>query len=299
VGKAGATVAGALAAAGAPPVVLWERSGERADLAARALGLTVVSGQSPPLALAEADAWLLAVPDGALGELAEALASTPGLLPPQVVLHLSGALDSTPLAPLAADGTTLASLHPARALPDPLSSARAHDPTGLRAICAARLQACPFGLLADDERGAAAATSLAETLGGHVVRLAPGGKVSYHAACVLASNGLVTLLDAAARLAAPGLEVPAQGVALMVGLAASTVHAVAQRGPAGALTGPVARGDSDTVAAHLQALAGTDERALYLALAEATLALARRAPTAGEPLRAIGEVLQRARTGES
>ena len=74
------------------------------------------------------------------------------------------------------------------------------------------------------------------------------GRAAYHAAASIASNFLVTLEDAAERVAAgAGLD-PAEARELLAPLVRSTVENWAARGPERALTGPIARGDEATVA---------------------------------------------------
>jgi predicted short-subunit dehydrogenase-like oxidoreductase (DUF2520 family) len=78
--------------------------------------------------------------------------------------------------------------------------------------------------------------------------------VRYHAAACIASNHLVALLDQVSRVA----PIPLEAFLPLVG---ATVENVATMGPAAALTGPVARGDVETVRRHLDALSGADRDA--------------------------------------
>jgi predicted short-subunit dehydrogenase-like oxidoreductase (DUF2520 family) len=108
-----------------------------------------------------------------------------------------------------------------------------------------------------------------------VLEVSAGGKPAYHAAAVLASNYVVALLAAAERLLADA-GVPGEGGrAALAALAAGAVANVAERGPVAALTGPIARGDADTVRRHLARLSPED-RSLYCVLARETVELARR-----------------------
>ena len=79
-------------------------------------------------------------------------------------------------------------------------------------------------------------------------------RVSYHAAACIASNHLVALLDQVRRVA----PIPLEAFLPLVG---ATVENVTALGPAAALTGPVARGDVETVRRHLDVLAGPDRDA--------------------------------------
>jgi predicted short-subunit dehydrogenase-like oxidoreductase (DUF2520 family) len=98
-----------------------------------------------------------------------------------------------------------------------------------------------------------------------------GARARYHAAATIAANHLVALLAQAMRVADDAGVPPAA----LLPLVRATVDNVDALGPAGALTGPVARGDADTVARHLDALTDRDA-ALYRALAREALELSGR-----------------------
>jgi predicted short-subunit dehydrogenase-like oxidoreductase (DUF2520 family) len=107
-------------------------------------------------------------------------------------------------------------------------------------------------------------------LDGRAFEVADADRALYHAAACIASNHLVALLGSAERVAAEA-GVPLEAYLDLVG---GTVGNVAALGPAVALTGPAARGDERTIAAHRAALAARapDELAAY----DALVALARR-----------------------
>jgi predicted short-subunit dehydrogenase-like oxidoreductase (DUF2520 family) len=116
------------------------------------------------------------------------------------------------------------------------------------------------------------ARGLATRLGMRPIEIAPSDRAAYHAAASIASNFLVTLEAAAGRLAATvGME-----RADLVPLVRATVDNWARLGPERALTGPVARGDEETVARQRQAIAerSPDLVPLFDALVDATRALA-------------------------
>ncbi|TJZ68633.1 DUF2520 domain-containing protein [Chitiniphilus eburneus] len=188
-------------------------------------------------ALPAAELWLIATPDGAIAQIAAMLAQTGRPRAGDLVFHASGALDAGVLAPLADRGVDCGSLHPALSFADPQ-----------RALASLPGTACAL-------EGAAAALprleALAHALGGLPFRLAPGGKAAYHAATVVASNYLVTLAALAQRLAGQaGLDADATN-AVLGPLMRQTLDNVLALGPATALTGPIARGDAQTVARHL------------------------------------------------
>jgi len=185
------------------------------------------------------DLVVIATPDHAVAEVAAALAPTDAV----VVAHLSGALGLTPLA----GHPAVAVLHPLVALPDPSRGAE-------------RLVGAWFGLSTD---GDPIVEAIVEELHGRIVRVAEDDWARYHAAAVVASNHLVALLGQVERIAGT-IDAPLEAY---LDLARGALADVADLGPAGALTGPVRRGDLATVQRHLEALP-VSERLAYQVLAE-------------------------------
>ena len=225
-GRAGGSVHGALVAAG------WTSGGvlgRHDDLSAAAHGV---------------DLLVLATPDGSLAEVAASVVPVAST----VVAHLSGATGLDVLA----DHPSRASVHPLVSLPDPETGAQ-------------RLQGAWFALAGRSPAGQSSALDLVrrlvDDLGGRAVTVADDDRATYHAAAVVASNHLVALLGQVERLAA-SVGVPLEA---FLDLAAGSLDNVQAVGPAAALTGPAARGDEATIAAHLAALP-PDERATYEAL---------------------------------
>ena len=223
---------------------------------------------TPPLALhpgGRADALrrasvvCLAVPDGAITPLAAELVREGAIGSSSVVLHLSGLLDRAALEPLAASGAGLGSFHPLQTIADPAAGPE-------------RLAGAYAGI-EGDERALAVGESLATALRMHTVRLAGAAKAVYHAGAVMAANYTVALAAVAERLAAAA-GVPAQAAARIYLPLVRGAAANLDLGPAVALTGPVRRGDAQTVAAHLGALDPAD-RVLYRRLGLEALRLAR------------------------
>lgn len=249
-GRAGMAVALALAARGWRATAVAGRSSEAESTrrAATALGAPAV-----PVEVVGRDSELavIATPDGEIAGAAAALA--PSLQPGALVVHLSGARSLHELDAVlhARPDVEVASLHPLQSLPS--GEVGQHRLAG--AWCAIE--------------GAAGVERLAVTLGMRPFRLDPADRVRYHAAACVASNHLVALLGQVERLA-EAAGVPA---AAFLPLVRATLANVDELGLAAALTGPVARGDADTVAAHLDSLP-PDERDTYRALAAAALRLA-------------------------
>jgi len=207
------------------------------------------TGRDEPVPRAEA--VLLCVPDA---DIAEAARASDGAAP--LIGHCSGA---TPIAGLGPGGF---GLHPLQTF------AGGEGPERFRgAGCAVA------GATAD---ALAAAAGLARALGMRPFEVDDPGRAAYHAAASIASNFLVTLEDAAERVAAgAGLD-PAEARELLAPLVRSTVENWAARGPERALTGPIARGDEATVVLQRDAIAETAPEllALFDELTERTRALA-------------------------
>jgi predicted short-subunit dehydrogenase-like oxidoreductase (DUF2520 family) len=191
---------------------------------------------------------------------------------------MSGLHDRSSLLALEASGAGLGSLHPLQTFPS-----GAGDPGLLAGVPA---------IVEGDPRAVAAARALATGLGmGTTIELPAAEKTRYHAAAVMASNYLVVLADIAERLATEA-GAGKDATQLFQPIMRQTLANIAARGTAGALTGPVRRGDAGTVAAHLAVLHGGD-RDVYVALAQEALALARRAGLAGPAVERIEQVLKR------
>jgi predicted short-subunit dehydrogenase-like oxidoreductase (DUF2520 family) len=191
----------------------------------------------------EADVVIVATPDDAIAATGATLA--PALRTGALVVHLSGAstLHELDGVLLARPDVEVGSLHPLQSLPS--GDVGRHRLAG--AWCAVD--------------GSPRVERIALTLGMRPFRVDAADRVRYHAAACVASNHLVALLGQVERLAAHA-GVPFDA---FLPLVRGTVDNVDDLGPGAALTGPVARGDDETVARHVDALPD-DERDAYEAL---------------------------------
>jgi predicted short-subunit dehydrogenase-like oxidoreductase (DUF2520 family) len=223
-------------------------------VAARLGARLVARGEDPDLRNCRLLA--IATPDSRIAAVCSALA--PRLEPGAGVVHFSGA---TSVEALAAASGPRASVHP-------LQTVWADRGPG-------QLEGAHAAVTGDWELGA----GLARNLGMIPFALADEAKPVYHAASVFASNYLVTLTHAAVvLLQRAGVEREAALTALRP-LQHRTVD-VAGLPP----TGPIARGDAATVAAHLRAV-GPDLEPLYRALGRATLPIV--SPDAADAVREV------------
>jgi predicted short-subunit dehydrogenase-like oxidoreductase (DUF2520 family) len=261
-GKVGRVLGRLFAASGSFVVQdVLTRSPASADEAVRFIGSgAAVAGFADMRA---ADVWMLAVSDDAIEPVCGLLAQN-AKLAGSVVFHCSGAKSSAALEAAARAGAMTASLHPVRSFADPAHVAQHFEAT----FCGIEGDAGALALLGE----------ALTRIGGEAVPIDAAAKTVYHAASVFASNYLVTVLDAALR------SYKAAGISDEVArrlagpLAQESLDNVLRLGPDAALTGPIARGDTSTVARQQAALDGwdADSGALYRALALATSALALR-----------------------
>lgn len=256
-GRAGCSFYENLYSKGYPVAGPWSRS-EAGAAAARADGIPATTA---PLAsvIAGADVVLLAVADRAIGAMASELAKLPAG-PGAVCAHLSGAHGLDVLAPAAAAGWHVGSLHPL------LSIASRH----------ASLAGAWASVDAAGPDTADRLAGIAADLGLSVLRPS-GDRARYHAAACVAGNYAQALLEAAIRLL-ESTGVPRDDAwAALVPLLRSAVENAAGHGPAAGLTGPIARGDVETVRRHLASLAAlgdTSVEALYRGCAQVAAELA-------------------------
>lgn len=206
---------------------------------------------------AMADIVVIAVPDPRVAETARKLARVRSHWGGTVVLHTSGVLSSRALGSLRRKGAAVGSLHPLYPFPRPLKG----FPRGVA-----------FGI-EGDRRARKAAGALARALGGVPIPITGKAKTLYHAAAVLAAGHVMTLFDLGVRaLVRAGVPRTIAPRALLP-LAHDTLRAYARWGKR-AWTGPLQRGDAETVRHHLVALRRLPRlhHHVYVALARAGLA---------------------------
>ena len=253
VGRAGGPLAAALARAGHRVVgvhAVSERS--RRQVEAFLPGTPLMPAAA---VMAAADLVLVTVPDDVLPDLILGLADTDAVTPGQFVVHASGRFGTAVLEPATRLGALPLALHPVMTF------------TGSRTDLD-RLAGCPFGVTAPPVLRPVAEALVVE-VGGDPMWVPEEARPLYHAALASGANHLVTLVaQTLDLLGTAGIADPAGMVRPLLMAALDNVLAMGDE----ALTGPVARGDAGTVAAHLEALsrAAPEARAGYLAMARLT-----------------------------
>ena len=229
--------------------------------------------------------WLIlvATPDDAVPKAAAALAASGGVGRDHAVLHLSGLLDRTALAPLVGTGAALGSFHPLQSIAEP-------------ATAADRLRGA-FAGIEGDPRALTVGRALADALGMTAVPIAAAAKPLYHAGAVFAANYTTALSSVAARLASDAGVPPDVAARMYLPLAAGAAANLVELGATQALTGPIRRGDVGTIRAHLAALP-PELRPLYRELARAAVPLAREAGLPEAAVRAVLDVLKEGKSAD-
>jgi predicted short-subunit dehydrogenase-like oxidoreductase (DUF2520 family) len=236
-GRVGAVLGAALSGAG--QVVVGASAVSRASLRRAADLLPDAPVLPPDEVVRRADLVLLAVPDDVLVDLVAGLATTGAFRTGQIVVHTSGARGVDVLAPAADRGVLPLALHPAMTF-----TGRAEDVARLAGAC--------VGVTVADETGWSVGEALVLEMGAEPVRVPPEARPLYHAALAHGANHLATLVrDTVDTLESAGV-VPAER--LLGPLLEAALDNTLRHGDR-ALTGPVARGDLDTVRLHLQVLA--------------------------------------------
>jgi predicted short-subunit dehydrogenase-like oxidoreductase (DUF2520 family) len=262
-GRVGTAFARYLAGAGYRPAGFSSRSPESARAAATLAGAPDQWFAEAWDAARTADILLITTPDGVIAETCREITKNGGIRKDSVVLHCSGMLPSTILTSAADGGAKIGSMHP------------------LQSFAARQYTDNPFaGIMMAVEGDAAAieaARMMAEDLGATPFAIRTDGKTLYHASAVAASNYLATLMAVAVKLMAASGAPEKDAFKILKPLVMGTLGNIETLGATDALTGPIARGDVDTVAAHLTAIGNlsADMLKLYKQLGRATVPLAR------------------------
>lgn len=255
-GRVGAVLGAALRGAGHHVVGVHAVSTDSQDRAEALLpGVPVLE---IPEILRRSELILLAVPDDVLADVVTGAAEAGYFQPGQLVIHTSGGNGTAVLAPAEQAGAVTLAIHPAMTF------------TGM-SLDLQRLTAAAFAVTAAQEV-LPVAQALAVEMGGEPVVVAEEDRPAYHAALAHASNHVNILTAQSAQiLERIGIADPSRVLGPL--MQASLDNALASG--AGALTGPVARGDTGTVAQHLEVLAGAnmppDVRRAYAAMAQSAV----------------------------
>lgn len=263
------------------------RLGASLGLALRALGPTLVGYVArTSTGRSRAEGWLggsasarledlvaqkpqlcfLAVPDSELPEVAARLGALLDSGDAPLVAHTSGATSVEILDPCAKTGAVTFAFHPLQTFADP--------PTATERFSEAAVAITPG---APDDSGASVGFAIARLLRARPFLLADHHRALYHAAASLACNYLVTLQHLATDMFVRSGLPPDDALSMFLPLVRATLDNIELYGTTQALTGPLSRGDIDTIRSHLAAISrdATEIDAVYRTLGLATLAIVR------------------------
>ena len=277
-GSVGSSIGRGLAAAGITVAGVYCRDPEHAAQAAGTVGAPPFSG-ALPTAIRDANVVLATVPDLAIEPVAERAVEAAVTSDQQVWMHSAGGRSADALALLRGHVHGVGTLHPALAFP---RGSVTEIPAGVSFA------------VDGDPAALAAANELIAALGGVAVRVPSEQRVTYHAALVLASNYLVALLAEARSVLRHAGMTGQDAERLLASLGPSALRAATDVGIDSSLTGPISRGDAESVERHLRALAETPEVArLYRELGRAALRIARdRNDLSPEQLAALSTLIE-------
>lgn len=215
-------------------------------------------------------------------ELAEKLEDLP------FVFHTSGSRSSKILSGLNDEGFEVASFHPLVSFSDPIAGVKNFNDSY---IC-----------IEGDSQAVSIARQIAIDLGGKPFSIAPENKLLYHASAVTACGHLVSLLSVAVEMLAHcGLE-KQKAKEILLPLVKSTINNLSEQTFGEALTGTFARGDAETLKAHLEILTRSvsqDVLEIYLLLGKQSLELARQNGVDTKRLQVMNDLLETARKERS
>ncbi|WP_447930904.1 Rossmann-like and DUF2520 domain-containing protein [Sphingopyxis fribergensis] len=276
-GRVAQALARAFAPHAAAPPLLWGRTPENALSAATQAGAEVAS--TVDRLTTECDVIAIAVSDDALAAVIAGMAARLATGHAPFFFHVSGRSGAAILEPLRATGATTAAIHPAMTFTgDPLAETQ-------------RMAGARFAVTGATPEATRQAGHIVTLLGGIPVEIAEERRSLYHAALCHASNHLVTLIAGAANtLRDAGVDDPS---ALLAPLVRAALENSLDHGFAG-LSGPLLRGDAQTVSGHLATIEANSPDLLpaYRAMARATLEeLRRRETTPSARLTALDSLL--------
>jgi predicted short-subunit dehydrogenase-like oxidoreductase (DUF2520 family) len=208
----------------------------------------------------------ITTPHAAVGQVAGQLARLDNLKFPRVsICHASGMLSAEVLAPLRDRGASVFSFHPLQTFP------RDFPPRDI----VPHARGIYYGV-DGDERSLRTARQFARRLEGKSIAIDPRLRALYHAACVVASNHLTTMLSVVEEMHRALKTGEKRFFRVFKPIILATLANVERTSPAQALSGPVARGGTATVAEHIRAIRQTSPALLpyFLGVSRETVRLA-------------------------
>lgn len=239
---------------------LFNRRMRKAEAIAREVGATYFS-EFPESSRELGSMIFLTVQDSEIEHSVDNLCRITDDFSGCTVVHCSGSIEASVLAPLEKKGASIAAFHPLQTFTSDSGTQEFRN--------------IYFDVEADDITYNRL-RNLADHLGGRTIRISSSAKPYLHAAAVMSSNYLVTLLEVSGKIAALGGIDKEEAMEAMLPLIRTTLQNLESKSTANALTGPIKRGDAETVRLHLELLkSDTDLLETYKKLGMETLQLAK------------------------
>ena len=232
-------------------------------------------GQGTPCsqirALPPADLTLITTPDDKIARCCDELVKTNHWQPNGIIAHGSGALSSSILQSAKDKGGLIASVHPMRSFADPQRSVEEYPGT--------------FCAIEGDKEATVLLHAWFRAMGSITYSINGAHKSAYHAAGVFATNYLVTLFEKA-NVCLNEAEIDSEtAVPIILNMMRGTLNNIERtKSPAASLTGPIQRGDFETISKHLETVS---DPKLYKAMALATLEIAQLPKAVEEKIKAL------------
>lgn len=257
-GKVGTTLGKYLSIHGKNVTGFYSRTHESADEAATFAEIETYSSLCK--LVEESDVIFITTPDGVIpqvwGELLHQDISN------CIICHFSGSLSSHVFSGREEAGASGISMHPMYAFSDKFHSYEQFHTAYLT--------------LEGDPEAVAVMKPMWEAIGHHVLTLKAEDKIKYHAAAAMASNEMLGLMQASLDILSECGFSEKDSMALLTPLVQGNIASMLEKGCVNALTGPVERGDTQTVRKHLQALEGSKAGKIYQSLGSTMVELAKR-----------------------
>ena len=254
-GKVGVAIAHALKNKGFEVATVTDVTGEKAlNRARQYLGDSVSYTDNNMEVIGTCDIVAITTQDGVIRDVVKEIHEKTERLDGKLFFHTSGAHPSSILKPLDEKGAILGSLHPLQTFPDIDSAIRVLPST--------------YIFIEGDERALRTLEALGKGIGHAVIPIDGKNKVYYHLCAVFVCNLLCSLLYASEEIMEK-IDIPLEPFFPIIN---ATLQNIEAKGPLLSLTGPIVRGDSETVEGHIDALKNMKlNKQIYKALSLAAL----------------------------
>lgn len=257
-GKVGTTLGKYLSIHGKNVTGFYSRTHESADEAATFAETETYSSLCK--LVEKSDVIFITTPDGVIHQVWGNLLHQD--ISNRIICHFSGSLSSHVFSGREEAGASGISMHPMYAFSDKFHSYEQFHTAYLT--------------LEGDPEAVAVMKPMWEAIGHHVLTLKAEDKIKYHAAAAMASNEMLGLMQASLDILSECGFSEKDSMALLTPLVQGNIASMLEKGCVNALTGPVERGDAQTVRKHLQALEGSKAGKIYQSLGSTMVELAKR-----------------------